>query len=95
MPPRIEQRDRYVLLWIKAVPGASRSQVAGVLGDRLKVRIAAAPEHGKANAAICDLVAEKLKIKASRVTVESGHTSAEKIIRIAGLSAEDLRPLWE
>jgi len=44
----------------QAVPGASRSGIAGVLGDRLKVRISAPPEAGKANDAICELIAQAL-----------------------------------
>ena len=93
--PRLETHGSDLLLWIKAVPGASRSQIAGVLGDRLKVRIAAAPEQGRANQAICELIARHLKIKTSQVTIESGHTNPEKIIRIAQVSADNLRRLWD
>ncbi len=73
-----------ILLPIKAVPGASRDQIAGMLGDRLKVRIAAAPEAGKANKSICTLIAKSLNIKPAMVQVASGHTNPEKIIRISG-----------
>ncbi len=72
----------HILLPIKAVPGASSSKVAGMLGDRLKVRIAAAPEHGKANKAICALIAKSLNIKPAMIEVASGHTNPEKILRI-------------
>lgn len=88
---RIEQDGSDVLLWIKAVPGASRDQIAGLVGDRLKVRVAAPPEGGKANKAICKLLAKALGVKASQVSIESGQANPEKIIRIAGVTADDLR----
>jgi uncharacterized protein (TIGR00251 family) len=87
---RIEQHGPDVLLHIRAVPGASRDQVAGAVGDRLKVRISAPPERGKANQAICRLLAKTLGAKAKDVTIESGQTSPEKVVRIAGATAEDI-----
>jgi len=93
--PRIDQSGSDCLLWIKAVPGASRSQVAGVLGDRLKIRTSAVPQQGKANQAICELLARQLKVKTNQVTIESGHTNPKKIVRIARVSADQLRKLWE
>jgi len=71
-----------IFLPIKAVPGASSSKITGMLGDRLKVRIAAAPEAGKANKAICTLIAKALDIKPTAVEVASGHTNPEKTLRI-------------
>ena len=79
------------LIPIKAVPGASSDQIVGPLGDRLKVRISAAPQDGKANRAIERLLARGLGIKASSVTVIEGMTSAEKTIRIEGLTPEQVR----
>lgn len=84
---RMEQRGDDVLLWVKAVPGASRDQIAGAIGDRLKIRISAAPEAGKANAAICELLARTLGVKPRAVAVESGGTGPEKILRITGVTA--------
>lgn len=75
---------------IKAVPGASRDQIAGAVGDRLKVRIAAPPEDGKANAAIERLLAAALGLKARDVQIVRGHASAEKTIRITGLNASEV-----
>lgn len=79
---RIEQSGDDVLIWIKAVSGASRNEIAGLIGDRLKVRISAAPEAGKANKAICKLIAEALKVKVNQVEIDSGQTNPQKIVRI-------------
>jgi uncharacterized protein (TIGR00251 family) len=88
---RIEARGDDVLIWIKAVPNASRDQVAGVVGDRLKVRVSAPPEGGKANKAIVCLLAKTLGVKASTVTVEQGASAPEKIARVADVNADDIR----
>lgn len=95
MPLRIEADDTAVRMWIKAVPGASRDQVAGVLGDRLKVRVSAPAEGGRANDAICDTIARALGIRSRHVTIESGATSPEKIVRIDGVSVERVREALE
>ncbi len=84
-----------ILLPIKAVPGASRDQIAGMLGERLKVRIAAAPEAGKANKAICTLIAQELGIKASSIEIHSGHTNPEKILLITDTPYDSTQALLD
>jgi uncharacterized protein (TIGR00251 family) len=80
-----------VRLWVKAAPGSSRDQVAGVLGDRLKVRVSAPAEDGRANQAVCATIAQALGIKPRQVTIESGYTNPEKIVRIEGVSVGRVR----
>lgn len=77
--------DGAVLIAVKAVPGAKRDQVAGVLGERLKVRVSQPPEDGKANRAICALLAKELGIRLSAVRVMRGESSAEKVVRVEGI----------
>jgi len=83
-----------VLLSVKAVPGASRDEVVGRLGDRLKIRISAPPEGGRANQAIRRLLAKELGVKPGDVSVTAGETSAEKTVRIAGVSVEAVESRW-
>lgn len=83
-----------VLIAVKAVPGASRDAVAGRLGERLKVRVAAPPEGGKANKAICALLAAELGVRPSDVEVVQGHGRAEKVVRVAGVSAAAVDGKW-
>jgi uncharacterized protein len=79
---------------VKAVPGSSRDVVAGLLGDRLKIRVAAAPEGGKANASITALLAEALGVPKRSLLLAHGAASAEKSFRVEGLtSAEAARRL--
>jgi uncharacterized protein (TIGR00251 family) len=91
VPVRIEQHGDDVLIAIKAVPGASRDQIVGPLGDRLKVRIAAPPEGGKANKAVCAIIARAVGVRLRDVTIESGANTAEKAVRVAGTTIEIVR----
>ena len=79
-----------IVLRVKAVPGASRESIAGMLGDRLKVRISAAPEGGKANKAIIRLLAKSLGIKPAQIELISGHTNPEKRFEFRGLSHQQI-----
>jgi uncharacterized protein (TIGR00251 family) len=88
---RVEDDGGDALLWVKAVPGASRDEVAGVVGDRLKVRVSAPPEGGKANKAVCRLLADALSVRRADVVMERGATSAEKVVRVCGVSAGRVR----
>lgn len=82
-----------VVVRIKAVPGASRDEVAGALGDRLKVRVSAPAEGGRANAAIERLLERSLGLARGRVAVVSGHSSPEKCVRISGAARETIEAL--
>lgn len=78
-------------LKVKVVPGASRDEIAGWLGDALKVRVSAAPEKGKANAAVCALLAKQLGLPKRAITVVQGHGNAHKRLQINGIDAATLR----
>ena len=68
---------------VKVIPKSSRDEIAGKLDDGTwKIKVIAAPERGKANAAVCELLARHFDIPKSRVEVVSGHTSPLKQIRI-------------
>lgn len=73
-----------VLLDLKVVPGAKRDEVAGRLGDRLKIRVSAPPEDGKANKAIAALLAAELGVKPRDIEIIRGQSSSEKTVRIIG-----------
>lgn len=80
-----------VLLPIKAVPGASRTAIVGEWSGRLKVSVAAAPERGKANAAIVRLLADRLGLRRGAVSVTQGHGAPLKTIRIEGAGPDAIR----
>ena len=80
-----------VALPVKAVPGASRSRVVGVLGDCLKVAVSAPPEKGKANAAIAEILAESLGVGRRNVALLSGPSNPRKEFLVIGLTVEEIR----
>jgi uncharacterized protein (TIGR00251 family) len=75
---------------IKVIPNASHDALCGLLGDRLKLRVSAAPEDGKANKAIEKLLARSVGLKPSQVIICAGHTNPEKTVQIYGISVEIL-----
>jgi uncharacterized protein (TIGR00251 family) len=69
-----------ILLDIKAVPGASKSRIAGLSGDRLRIQIAAPPEDGKANAELRAFLAKTLDCPRKDITLVSGEKSRLKTV---------------
>jgi uncharacterized protein len=78
-------------LRVRVQPRARRSQLGEVRAGALVVRVAAPPVEGKANAAVCALLAERAGVPKSRVSVVRGAGAREKIVRFEGVSAEALR----
>lgn len=75
----------FLRLHVKVVPGARQNRVVGLLGDRLKVQVAAPPEDGRANAAVALVLAEVLGVDRARVELVSGASSPRKTFRISGI----------
>ena len=82
----IEASATGLLIRLKVVPGASRTRLAGLLGDRLKIHVAAPPEGGKANRAVCQLLAEILGVPTRQVSITAGHSQPVKTALVTGLS---------
>jgi uncharacterized protein YggU (UPF0235/DUF167 family) len=75
---------------VKVVAGSSRDCIAGWLGDTLRVRVAAAPERGKANAAVEALLDRELGLARGSARIVAGQTSPRKIVEIAGLPRAEI-----
>jgi len=80
--------DGSITLTLHIQPGAKRTECAGMYGDALKIRLAAPPVDGKANAALIDYIAERLDCGRAAVTLKSGQTSRRKVLAVSGCSAE-------
>lgn len=87
--------------WLRPVPGgvelrlfvqprASRDEVAGTQGDELKVRLAAPPVDGAANAACCAFFAKLCRLPKSRVTLIAGESSRHKRLLLAGAGRDEI-----
>lgn len=69
---------------VKVLPKSPKTEIAGELADgTIKIRVAAAPERGKANAELCVFLAREAGVPAAKVEVISGHTSPLKLVRIS------------
>lgn len=79
-----------VVLTVYVQPGAARAGVVGRYGDALKLKVAAPPERGKANAAVSKLLAAELGVRAADVEIVSGHGGRRKRVHIAGVGADDV-----
>lgn len=83
------------ILLVHAQPGAGRSEVVGRYGDALKVRVAAPPDNGRANSAICKLLADQLGLAPSAVQLTSGATGRAKRFRVVGIDEAIVRAVLE
>ena len=83
MNPWLRIGDGKITLTLHIQPGAKKTEVAGVYGDALKIRLAAPPVDGKANAALISFVAERLALSKSAVTLKSGQTSRRKVLEVS------------
>ena len=77
-------------LTLRVSPGAARSAVIGRHGAGWKVRVAAAPEDGKANEAVVRLLADTLSVPRRDVRIVSGRASRDKTVAVAGLGPEEI-----
>jgi len=77
-------------LAVKIVPRAARTEIAGWLGDRLRVRVAAVPEGGRANAELTTFLARLLGVTRTQVRIVSGHTAALKLVAVDSIDAATL-----
>jgi uncharacterized protein (TIGR00251 family) len=81
----------YIYVDIKAVPGASKSGIEDVKDGRLKVKVAAAPENGKANSELCSILAKALKLPKRDIVLESGEKSRLKTVRLPAAALDFLK----
>jgi hypothetical protein len=90
MSPFYQPTSQGYLLRLTVVPGAQRTQVVGLHGDRLKVRLAAPPEKGLANRELIDFLARSLNLPKSSLKLTLGAQSRSKVVELFDLSP-DLR----
>jgi uncharacterized protein (TIGR00251 family) len=81
-PWRREEGVEALVLTLHVQPGAKRTEVAGTHGDALKLKLAAPPVEGKANAALIAFLAERFGVPQRAVTLLRGETSRQKVLRI-------------
>ena len=82
----VQESVKGITFAVKVHPRARKNAITGVVSDKLKLALTAPPVDGKANQAVMDFFADLFAIPRSSVTIASGETSRNKIVRIAGVS---------
>jgi uncharacterized protein (TIGR00251 family) len=82
MHPWLRVGGGKITLTLHIQPGAKKSEIAGLYGDALKIRLAAPPVDGKANAALIRFVADRLGLANASVRLKSGQTSRRKVLEV-------------
>ena len=76
---------------VRVHPRAKNNAITGEVGHALKISLTAPPANGRANQACVEFFAKLLKVPRTSVTIASGQTSRNKVIRVARITAEQLR----
>ena len=84
----IREVDGAVELTLYLQPSASKTEVVGVHGGALKLRVAAPPVDGEANDELIRFLAKALGVPKSAVAIMSGATGRTKRVRVEGVSLE-------
>jgi uncharacterized protein (TIGR00251 family) len=92
-PLRIDQRGGSIRFAVHVQPRAARTEIVGLHGDALKVRLTAPPANGAANAALVELLADALGVARRCVRIVAGATSRGKIVEVNGVNVENIRRL--
>ena len=90
---RVERREASIRVHVHVQPRASRSEVVGLHGTALKVRLHAPPVDGAANDALVLLLAERLGVPKRAVRIVAGETSRAKVVEIDGTTESAIRAL--
>jgi uncharacterized protein (TIGR00251 family) len=87
----VAQKNRqHILIHVKVLPRSSMNQVVGKEDEVFKIKLKAAPVAGEANKSLVNFFSKKLGISKKDVVIVSGERSRQKLIRIYGLSEDDV-----
>lgn len=84
----VQEVEQGVLVSVRLQPGAARTELAGVQGDELKLRVAAPPVEGRANEAARALLAQLVGVPKSSVNLVRGATARSKRFLIRGATVQ-------
>jgi len=87
----VEECRGAVTFAVKVHPRARKNSITGELGGALKLSLTSPPIDGRANQACIEFFAKLLKVPRSSVTIASGQSSRNKVVGVAGLTADEVR----
>jgi uncharacterized protein (TIGR00251 family) len=89
LPPYLSESGGATLVQVRVQPRAGRDQIAGARGDALLVKVKAPPVDGKANDAVCRLLAKAAGVPATSAELVRGASARDKVVRLPGVAAAD------
>ena len=92
---RVEESDGRVRLSVRVQPRAARSEIAGVHGEALKVRLTSPPVEGAANEALVKFLAKTFAVGRRAVSILAGEHSRSKLVEIEGVTARAVHDIVE
>lgn len=87
----VQESNKGVSFAVKVHPRARKNAISGIVGDALKLALTAPPVEGRANQAVIEFFSDFFEIPRTSVSIASGETSRNKVIRIAGVPAQTVR----
>lgn len=92
---RVGRTASGVRITVRVQPRSSVTEVTGVVGDTLRVRLTAPPVDGAANEALVELLSRTFEIPRRSITIVSGAGSRTKVVELVGVTEERVRQLME
>jgi len=92
---KLDEENGGIQFTVRVIPRSSRTVIVGEYDGAVKVKISSPPVDGAANAELIKLFAKKLGVPRSAIGIVSGETSRTKLLRIAGVTAEQIRNLLD
>jgi hypothetical protein len=86
----ITEKDGQFIFSVKAAPGSNKTEITGIYNGMLKVRLCAAPEKGKANQALVELLAKKLNVPKRDIAITTGLTSKVKQVSVKNITRKKI-----
>lgn len=87
----ITEKDGGIAIRIRALPNAKKTEVIGITGDRLKIRLHAPPVDGKANKGLISFLAKTIGVRKSACTITQGETSRDKTAFVRDVSLQQVK----
>jgi uncharacterized protein (TIGR00251 family) len=88
MPTWYRRDGETITLTLHVQPGAKRSEIAGLHGDALKIKLAAPPSEGRANAALLRFIADLFAVPLRNIGLKQGGQSRHKVVAVTGSKVE-------
>jgi uncharacterized protein (TIGR00251 family) len=89
LPPYLSESAGATLVSVRVQPRAGRDEIAGARGNALVVKVKAPPVDGKANDAVCRLLAKAAGVPATSAELVRGASARDKVVRLPGVAAAD------